>query len=125
MEDIVALNLAHKTDGGDKEAGVVIGNLDSGSTEMLARSIQGLREDKRVVDVSLLGHSASHNNSGLVDLTIDHASLGHLKTPLGECTNKISPLLPSYSLKIFKKLARVVNQKKVIPVQAAVGVANG
>ena len=107
MEDaVVPFKLVQEGEVVSKSCGAVTSNLNSGSTDCLAKSIQGLcvaNQDARELSQ---GHLTPPTFSGLVDFNNSHAKGAHVKAPLGDCTNQLSPLSQSTSLKTFKKLAR-------------------
>ena len=107
--------------GVSKEARVGKNGFDSGSTEQLVHSIQGLSVEKEAIVVGPLGCEKSKNNLGLVEVTTSHATLGILQSPLRECTNREYPPPQQNSLKTFKKLVRNIKQNsEVVPLQSLV-----
>ena len=88
---------------------------NSGSTDFLAKSIQGLCVDKHDAREPTVGYMTPPTFSGLVDVTTSHAERAHVKVPLGDYTNQLSPLFQPTSLKTFKKLAHnIVPSNEVV-----------
>ena len=92
MEDAVLSKPVNKS-GKLSNIGRTVNNIpNSGSTELLAKSIQGLSEAKHDAKEPTLGHLAPPIYNGLVDTNISHAEVAHVKPPLGDCTNQLRPL---------------------------------
>ena len=106
MEDAVPFKPVQEGEVVSKSFGAVTSNLNSGSTDCLSKSIQELcvaNQDARELSQ---GHLTPPTFSGLVAFNNSHAKGAYVKAPLGDCTNQLSPLSQSTSLKTFKKLAR-------------------
>ena len=106
MEDAVLSKPINKGEKLSNIGRTVNSTSNSGSTELLAKSIQGLSEAKHDAKEPTLGHLAPPIYNGLVDANISHAEVAHIKPLLGDCTNQLRPLPQATPLQTFKKLAR-------------------
>ena len=106
MEDVGPFKPIQEREDVSKGGRAVTSSSNSGCTEFLAKSIQGLcvvSQDNRELS---RGHMTPPTFSGLVDFNTSHAKGAHVKAPLGDSINQLSPLPQPHSLKTFKKLSR-------------------
>ena len=87
MEDAVLSKLIKKGGKLSNIGRTVNSTSNSESTELLAKSIQGLSVDKQDAKEPTLGHLVPPIYNGLVNTNISHAEVAHVKPPLGDCTN--------------------------------------
>ena len=105
MEDAVPFKPVQEGEVVSKGGRAVTSSSNSGSTDCLAKSIQGLCVAKQDTRELSQGHMTPPTFSGLVGFNTSHAKGAHVKAPLGDSTNQLSPFSQSTSLKTFKKLA--------------------
>ena len=105
MEDAVLSKPVNKGEKLSNIGRIVNSTSNSGSTELLAKSIQGLSVAKHDAKEPTLGHLAPPIYNGLVNTNISHAKVAHVKPPLGDCTNQLRPLPQATPFKTFKKLS--------------------
>nr|POE57687.1 hypothetical protein CFP56_13948 [Quercus suber] len=112
MEDAVPFKPVQEEEEFSKSGEAVNSISINGSSDCLAKSIQGLCVAKQDARDPSLGHMTPPTFKGLVDLNSNHAEEPHVKVPLGDSTNQLSPLSQSSSLKTFKKIARNIVPRK-------------
>ena len=106
MEDVDPFKPVQEKEEISKGGRAVTSSSNCGCTDYLAKSIQGLcvvSQDTRELSQ---GNMTPPTFSELVDFNTSHAKEAHVKAPLGDSTNQLSPLSQPTSLKTFKKLAR-------------------
>nr|POE80459.1 hypothetical protein CFP56_25176 [Quercus suber] len=112
MEDAVPFKPVQEEEEFSKSGRAVNSISNNGSSDCLTKSIQGLCVAKQDARDPSLGHTTPPTFNGLVDFNSSHAEEPHVKDPLGDSTNQLSPLSQSTSLKTFKKIARNIVPRK-------------
>lgn len=105
MEDVGPFKPVQERKEISKGGRAVTSSSNSGCTDYLAKSIQGLCVVSQDTREPSQGNMTPPTFSGLVDFNTSHAKGAHVKAHLGDSTNQLSPLSQPTSLKTFKKLA--------------------
>lgn len=106
MEDVGPFKPVQEREEISKGGRAVTSSSNSGCTDYLAKSIQGLCVVSQDTRELAQGNMTPPTFSGLVDFNTSHAKGAHVKALLGDSTNQLSPLSQPTSLKTLKKLAR-------------------